>query len=202
MIPTISAACTSGLAVIPTADVVGAKQFSIELQLDGTTNPLAADCKVFNAEFGIGDRLEVGVDTDLAEATEDRFFFNGKYVLGKSIDGKLAVAFGVCGFTPTGHFDSNPYVVATRDFARFRITAGASYLSRRTEAVIGVDEPLNEHVTLMLDHTTGPNNYSSGALNYQVSDHVGIMAGVLIPNSSSNDTRFSIHFVFGGALGK
>jgi hypothetical protein len=193
-----SVACYSGLLVIPTADTVGANQYDIELQVDGTTEKLKADTYLLNTQFGLGNRLELGVDVDLHEKTDDRFLFNGKYVLAKSADGKLAIAAGVCNFSSTGDLDANPYLVATRDFGVLRGTLGTTYLNKQTQAIIGIDKALNPHLTLMADYTTGNNNYTSAAFNYHFTDRVGLMAGVELPNSSANDTRFSVHLVFNG----
>ena len=197
---TPSFACYSGLFVIPTADMVGANQYDIELQVDGTTDRLKADTYLLNTQFGLGDRLELGVDVDLHDKTDDRFLFNGKYLLAKSADGKLAIAAGVCSCSPTGDIDSNPYLVATQNFGQFRGTLGATYLNEQTQAVIGVDKTLNPHVTLMADYTTGNDNYSSVAFNYHYNDRVGVMAGVEFPHNSENDTRFSVHLVFNGPV--
>jgi len=103
--------------------------------------------------------LELDVDVDLHEKTDDRFLFNGKYVLAKSADGKLAIAAGVCNYSSTGDLDANPYLVATRDFSVLRGTLGVTYLSNRTQAIIGVDKAITPHLTLMADYTTGNDNW-------------------------------------------
>ncbi|MHB1455353.1 MAG: hypothetical protein ACYC0V_00400 [Armatimonadota bacterium] len=191
-----SFACYSGLLLIPTADMVGTNQYGIELQVDSTTKALQGDTYFLNTQFGFGNRLEAGFDVDLRKNTDARFIFNGKYVLAKSADGKLALAAGVCNCAT--QLESNPYLVATKDFGLFRGSFGASYLNNTTEAIIGADKDLTPHLTLMSDYTTGKENFSSVAFNYHVNDRVGIMAGVEFPNSSENDTRLSVHLVLNG----
>jgi len=193
-----SMACYSGLLVIPTADTVGANQYDIELQADGTTDKLKADTYILNTQFGLGKRLELGVDVDLHEKTDDRFLFNGKYILAKSTDGKHAIAAGVCNFSPTADIDSPPYLVATLDFGALRGTLGATYLNTQTQAIVGIDKTVNPRLTLMADYTTGKDNYTSVAFYYHFVDRVGVMAGVELPNSSENDKRISVHLVFNG----
>ncbi len=192
-----SLACYSGLLVIPTADTVGANQYDIETQFDGTVKMVKVDTYLLNTELGFSNRFEAGVDVDLRNKTDDRFLFNGKYLLAKSADGKLAAAAGVCNCAP--HLESTPYLVATQNFCRIRGTLGASYLYHNTAAIIGVDKTFTPHLTLIADYTTGKSNFYSVGINYHYNTRVGIMAGVEFPNDRElNTTRFSVHLVFNG----
>jgi hypothetical protein len=193
-------ACYSGLLVIPTADALGADQYDIELQVDGAAEKLKADTYLLNTQFGIGDRLELGVDVDLAEEADERLLFNGKYILGTSADGLLAVAVGICNCTTSADLEESPYLVATRDCTTYRGTLGLMYLNGKTEAVVGVDKALDDQMMLAADYTTGDENTSSAAFSYTCSDRTSLMAGVMLPNNGSlADARYSVHLCFTGA---
>jgi len=194
-------ACYSGLLIIPTADSVGANQYDIELQTDGITRKMKADTYLLNMEFGFGNRVEVGVDVDLHEKSDDRLFVNGKFVFAKTADGKLALAGGICNSAP--HLQGSLYLVATGDCRLFRITLGAMNFTGKHQIITGIDKTLNPHLTLMADYSGGKENYSSVGLNYHFNDRIGIMAGVEIPNDHLlNDQRYSIHLIFNGPVFK
>jgi hypothetical protein len=193
-------ACYSGLLVIPTADTVGANQYCLDCQVDGATTRMTSDTYLLNTQFGVGDRLEVGVDADLAKDADARFFFNGKYVLDTRKDGTFAVAAGVCNCTTSGDLDESPYLVATRDFTAYRGTAGVMRIDGRTAAIIGVDKTLDDRTLVTADYTTGEENGASAAFCYDFNDSTSIMAGVMLPNSGSvSDARYSVHLSLTGS---
>jgi len=186
--------CYSGLAVIPTADVVGAGQYSIELQTDGLLPVPRADVYILNTEAGIGDRFEVGVDFDLSEDADPRVLLNAKYVLAQNADCTRALALGVSGVGEG--VKSVPYLVGTADLQALRLHLGGMRLEDKTRWFIGADRDLTEKINLGVDYTEGDENYSSVALGYQLTECTGIFAGVLFPNDGG-DTEFTLHLIFG-----
>lgn len=85
----------SGLALIPTADVVGRGQCSIEWQMDGPAPADSPDSYFLNSQFGIGNRAEVGVDFDNSDGADPRLFLNAKIVVAEDSRRGQALALGV-----------------------------------------------------------------------------------------------------------
>ncbi|HOS42641.1 MAG TPA: hypothetical protein PK794_03035, partial [Armatimonadota bacterium] len=188
-------ACYSGLTVIPTADTVGAGQYGIELQADGPTSPFESDTHILNTEIGLGDRVEVGVDFDLSKGADPRVLFNGKYVFATGGDGALALAAGVQNIG--NGLTAVPYLVGTRDFTACRGHLGVQRAEGNTRPFVGIDAPLGARWTLMADYTAGDENSASAGVNYQFTDRVGLLGGLIFPNDGSG-TGFTVHLVFNG----
>lgn len=194
-----SFACYSGLMLIPTTDTVGAKQYGIEFQVDGSIPRPKTDTYILNTEVGIKDRIEAGVDFDLSKDADPRLLFNGKYVFAKRADGAQAMAVGVCAVG--AQVKASPYLVGTRDFGFARGHAGVIGVEGQTCWFVGADHAMTEQLTLMADYTSGDENYSSLGASYQVSDHFGILAGAQFPNAGG-DTLFTVHLCLTGLFTK
>ncbi|MHB9130117.1 MAG: hypothetical protein ACYDBB_03380 [Armatimonadota bacterium] len=188
-------ACYSGLVLIPTADMVGANNFSLDAQVDGSLPECEVDLKLLNTQFGFGDRFEAGVDFDLSDNADTRALFNAKYLLATYQGGKGALAVGTSNIG--NHLTSLPYLVATQDLTALRGHAGVIRIDGRNRWFVGADRALNEQCTLMGDYTHGEENYSSLGLEYCPNDRWSVLAGVQFPNEGGA-TRFSMHLVFGG----
>lgn len=192
-------ACYSGLMLIPTTDTVGAKQFGVEFQVDGSIPTPKADTYILNTEVGITDRIEAGVDFDLSKDAEPRVLFNGKYVLLKRAGGTQALAIGVCGVGE--HVKASPYLVGTQYFGFVRGHLGAIGVDGKTRWFVGADRAMTDKLTLMADYTSGDENFSSLGASYQFTDHVGLLAGAQFPNEGG-DTLFTVHLVINGPWAK
>lgn len=100
----------SGLGVIPTADVVGAGQYSLEFEIGGGLTGLTCDARSLLMQFGANDGFEAGVDFDLCDDTEPFAVLNAKYVFaGTAADGHALAA----GIANVGADEVNPYLAAT-----------------------------------------------------------------------------------------
>ncbi|MEI6519702.1 MAG: hypothetical protein WCO98_06645 [bacterium] len=190
-------ACYSGLVLIPSADTVGAKQYSVELQMDGSISKPKADTFYINSQVGITDNVEVGVDYDLSKGVSSRVLLNAKYRFIKSADGKQAAAIGICNLTSKNK--SNPYLAGTQDFNILRGHVGLMEINEKTRFFIGIDRDINDKLNLMADYTSGDDNYSSIGANYQITDKFGVLAGVQLPNGGG-ETLYTLHFCFSGEL--
>ena len=193
--PASAAACYSGLIVIPTADLVGTGEYCIEFQYDGVLAPNLADTRVLNTQFGIGPRMEAGFDLDLSEDADTRVLGSVKYLL-PAAGRKHTISVGVCNIGPG--MRSSPYGLITRHSRPLRGHLGITHIDGDNCWFVGADHSVNDQLTLMADHTTGGGNCSSVGLSYQKTDKFGVMAGVLFPNDSKEDTGFSVHIVFSG----
>ncbi len=184
--------CYSGLLVIPTAQTVGDGQYSYEFQTDGVIQGMAAETRLFNNEFGIGDRLELGVDVDLDSQCISRVLGNGKYVAYRSHSGDLSAAFGVSNLAH--RWKSAPFVVGSTRAGLVHFHLGAMSIDGRACAICGIDRELGK-LTLMADYTGGKDGLASVGFNYQIKESFGIMAGALLPNGDQ-DAGFTMHLVW------
>ncbi len=190
-------ACYSGLALIPTADIVGAKQYGIEMQVDGSISKPKADTYILNTEYGVTNRLELGIDYDFSKGASSRLLFNGKYVFLNNEDEKLAIAAGICNVGK--HTESNPYMAATKDFNYLRGHAGVIKTGGKLCGFIGADKDLTDKINLMADYTNGNDNNSSLGCNYQFTDNTALLSGIQFPNNSGEVT-FTLHLCFSGSV--
>jgi len=191
--------CYSGLTVIPTTDVVGAGQYSLDLQTDGSLPVPRADFYLLNTEFGIGDRFEAGVDFDLSEDADPRVLLNAKYVFARNADNTRALAAGISSLADG--VKSVPYVTGMADLRAFRLHLGMLHQEGMDRWFAGVDRELTDKLYACADYTNGDENYSSVGVNYQFTENTGVFAGVLFPNAGG-DTEFTLHLVFCGSYRK
>lgn len=183
-------ACYSGLAMIPTADMVEQGQYSIELQFDGDTGG-GNEVRILNTQAGITSRFEAGIDCDFTDGTA--FMLNAKYIAVTAKDRRPAVAVGICNFGD--EMNANLYAVATGDVGDLRGHMGLIGTEGNCRPFVGLDKDVNEQVTLMADYTSGSENSSSVGFNCQFNDRVGIMAGIIFPNAGG-DAGYTVHLVF------
>ncbi|MHB9037134.1 MAG: hypothetical protein ACYC64_10720 [Armatimonadota bacterium] len=188
-------ACYSGLALIPTADMIGDRQYSAELQLDGSVSGPTSETRVINTQFGFGDRLEAGLDFDVSDDTNTQVFVNAKYLLGTDTSRGLSFAAGVFSMEPS--VKSSPYLVATKELGALRLHIGGLRSESSNYWFTGVDRVVSSRLTLMGDYTNGNGNYSSLGFNYQLDERVGLMLGAQFPNGSGG-TLYTMHCVICG----
>ena len=191
LLATAGFCCYSGLLVIPTASTVGEDTYSCELQADGVVEGLTMDATLFNNEFGLGKRWELGADIDF-ENSDSRVIGNAKYVAYGSDEGPLAFAVGVAGVA--NRLKPTFYGVATIGSGITHLHLGTMRIDGSNRLIAGLDRHLGKF-TLMGDYTSGHDGLSSLGFNYQVTDNFGVMAGALFPNDSS-DTGFTVHLVW------
>lgn len=188
-------ACYSGLGLIPTADTVGAGQYCLDLQADGSFKSYSTDTKVVNFQMGYGERFEVGMDVTNADNEKSEKELNAKYVFALNKKRSAAYAFGVCCLAR--HSKPSTYFAASRDLGSFRFHYGGIHYEEGSSWFVGVDREIAKNWTLMADYTSGGENYSSVGLNYQLKDNVGLFASAMLPNNSG-DSLFSMHVVLNG----
>jgi hypothetical protein len=188
-------ACYTGLAFIPTADMVGNGMYSIELQCDDTFALGNEKTWILNAELGLTPSIEAGLDYDVSKGAETRVLLNAKYLVLSEGDRNPAIAVGICDMGR--HLKSSPYAVATKDLGEVRGHLGVAGIDGSGQWFAGVDKAVSSRLILMADYTSGDDNNSSVGFSYQSSDRFGITSGVAFPNGGG-DMQFTIHFVLGG----
>ena len=192
-----SMAAYSGLTFIPTADTVGANQYSLLIYSDGSFRDPNADSRYFCTEIGIGDRFEAGVDFDISKGADKNASFNAKYALPVDRNKSLHLACGIYGTEV--HTKSVPYIVATKVLKYGRLHLGDCVIEGKNRWFVGADKALGNKWTVLADYTNGDENYSSLSFNYQLSDNFGIMAGAEFPNTTG-DTLFIVAFSLNGSI--
>lgn len=184
-----------GLVMIPTADVVGDGGYSIEWQIDGDLSELSTETRFLNTQFGIGDRFEAGIDFDFSSGADNDVLLNAKYVFGELGEGNVLLATGV--HSVERDSKSVAYLVATGHYNGSRVHLGGHRRNGGNHWFAGIDRAISDRWTLMADYTSGREDYATAGFNYQFSERLGIMGGVLVPNEDG-DTLYTVHFVYGG----
>lgn len=182
----------SGLAIIPTADVVPHGQYVVALQDDGVMSGMETDAFLLDSEIGIGDRFETGLDYDL---TDSLAIFNAKYVALTNHAKTQALAVGVSNVA-NGE-EASPYLVGTTTLPAFRLHGGLWRLEDKIRPFVGIDRNFSSRLNLSADYTGGDENYTSVGINYQFSCHLGVFAGILYPHAGG-DTEFELFLNFAG----
>lgn len=154
-------ACYSGLILIPTTDVTGAYTFALDLQYESSGSAFRTEGLLVNTEFGVGDRIEVGVDFDLHRDAEHRVLLNGKWTFLRSETHRLAAAVGFANMDP--RFHPFPYLVLSKDFGLLRVHAGVQHEDEgnHNNAFVGVDRIFESGWQIMADHSQGDSNFTS-----------------------------------------
>lgn len=186
-------AAQSGLFIIPTAETVGADQYSLEYQYDGVIQGEEEDVNLFNTQIGIGDRFEAGIDFDLSKDADPVMLGNAKYLLYEKPD--AAIGAGVLNIGK--NIKSSPYIVGTKDLGVFRLHLGGMRIEGENEWFVGADRTFGK-LTLMADYTSGEGNFSSAGISYQANDRFAVMAGGVFTNESNNNC-FTLHLVYGAS---
>lgn len=193
---TAAFACYSGLVVIPTADVISSGECCIELQYDGVFATDSTDSRILNTQFGVMPRLEAGFDFDLSDDPDSLMLGHAKYLVSPADGCTPAMAVGICNVGQ--NIRSSSYALITHQFQPLRGHLGIMRIDGNNRWFIGADQAVNNRLILMADYTSGDENCSSVGFSYQKTDRFGILAGVLFPNDSKEDTGFSVHLVFSG----
>ena len=183
----------TGLLIIPTAETVGADQYSVEYQYDGVIEGQNIITNFINTEIGIGNRIETGFDFGLEKDEKPFIIGNAKYLLSKSNEQALAV--GVYGWGQ--NTKSFPYIVGLKDLGVFRFHFGGIRANDKNEWFVGADRTFDKW-TLMADYTSGSGNFSSAGFYYQSNDRFGVSAGAVFTNDSL-DSNLTMQFIYGAS---
>jgi hypothetical protein len=147
-------AVPSSLNVMPTADVVGKGKCLVEIEADGHATPLAEGAQVWLlTDFGIGDRLEAGVNRVEGPGLS-RWTMDAKLQLVPESGRVPALAIGATDITRRDD-GSLWYAVATKGLGPVRATVGyqRDFASR---LMLGGAYSLTGKLTLLSDWSSGP----------------------------------------------
>jgi hypothetical protein len=190
-----ASAATTGLLLIPTADTIGANQYQLQLEMDGSSPPAGVQYWFLDTEAGLGDKWELGVDINLPMTPRPRVLANWKYAFAPVDPGRAGGAVGID--TWDERLASGGYVLGTADLGPIRLTAGGTYLFGAGRLLAGIDTGFRHRLTWMADYVSGNGLYSSVGFNYSAGRDVQVQAGLIFPNDGGN-TFFTVQVAWGG----
>ncbi len=186
-------AAYSGLMLIPTADVLGPGQVCVDYYFDGGF-PVGSGvgCALFDTQYGIGNRMEVGLDFDLTKDADTIPLFNAKVML-RPIDTGLGAALGV--HTIGEHIRSTTYLITTKPVTEnLRLHAGAQRTPEdETQGIAGLDYYCEGRLGFFAEYTSGDGNSSMLSAYYQLTGRWGVALGWGIPNDSESDNWWAMN---------
>ena len=195
---TAASACPTMLNLVPTADVVGRGGYSLGLELDGHATPFSEGAELWAmTDFGVTDRLEVGVD--VADATSRAsWFVDAKWQVVPEAHGAPAVAVGVLDMVHLRD-EGAWYAVASKNVpgSPLRLTAGFQR-DDRSRGLLGGQYAVNDAVTLYADWTTGPETYATLGVGRSLTDGVSVLAYYARSNTSREDDFVGLNLCFSG----
>ena len=191
-------AAPSGLALMPTADLVPGGEFVVEAQVDGSLEDVDADTRFLNFQTGLGDRMEWGVDYDASRETEEYWLLNAKLLVWGSASEKVLIA---AGFRNLGDEEEpEGYAVGTLSLGAVRAHAGATVSeARNLDGVVGLDVEWSPGWWAYGEWTSGKENAGSVGLNMPLPGPLDLMTGIILPNRSEEDVGYTVHLVWSGA---
>jgi hypothetical protein len=195
--PCLVAASPTGLNLVPTADVVGSECFSVELEAVGHATPFAAGGeRALLTEFGLNDRIEVGLDRLLSHGTK-RTCLDAKAQLLRREQGDLAVAAGVTDLTRWDGTSSVWYLVGTRDFGPTRATLGLQR-DGQYRTLVGFARSLTDSLCLQADWVTGRDGCAALGLVFELPGDWEVLAFAAHGNTNREGDFVGLNLAWNG----
>jgi len=151
-------ACPTCLNIMPTADLMGERTVSLQLEADGRGTPFATGAGLhLLTQAGVTDWCEVGMDVaDLNGPTE--VYFDAKVLLAAETAARPAIAIGACVIGQPG--PPQYYLSLAKQAGDFRTHAGLTK-DGMLRGMCGLQWAASEQTTLQADWITGPEAYHS-----------------------------------------
>lgn len=174
------AACApSGLNVIPTTDVLGNREISLEAESDGRGQPWGDDCtRLLLFQIGLGNGFEAGIDHCL---DDPELWLNVKWRLQDESTGRPAVACGIQGIS--NNESAQPYLAIHKSVGSVRLHTGLIVIDRKTRWMGGIDRPLGNRITLQADYINGSENAFTYGVGISLSKNLSLTLGRAVGNS-------------------
>jgi hypothetical protein len=194
LVATGSRAAPSGLALMPTCDLVPPGEVVIEAQADGTFRDGSPDARFLNTELGITTRLELGVDYDASDGSNERWLGNGKWVFWEASAAHRCAAFGLRNWGDEN--EPEGYLVGCQEWGALRGHAGATCSeANHVDALVGADYEWSPGWWGYAEWTSGPENSGSAGINAPLPGPFDLIMALLVPNASDDEVGYSIHLV-------
>ena len=162
----------TALNLIPTADILEANNLRVAYESDGKNQPFGQpNFQYIYTEYGIGDRLEFGVDGyDVTHAGQ--LYYNAKYLLLSENASIPAIAAGV--WTVSAETQPAYYLTGYKSLNKLRLHAGVESQAGTGRLQFGVDYTLTPDLSVLADYQTGVGRYHTIGLFYTPTSRIGI----------------------------
>ncbi len=186
-IASAAAAAPTGLNIIPTADLLGAGEAALEYEVDGV-HLFDSDCSSWALlQIGVSDRVELGVDRCLDGETGN--FANAKILLAGERRGP-AIALGIQNVARDA--DAQPYLTLAMDLGGARLHLGGIRIDGDLEGVAGLEHGIGDHLSVLLDHVTGPDAATGLGLSTEVSSGLSLTVARIFAHVSDGDDSWQL----------
>jgi hypothetical protein len=189
-------AVPTSLNLMPSADVVGNGRCLVELEDDGCPTPFAEGPQWWLlTNFGLGDRLEVGLNR-LECPGVSRWFMDAKLQLVPESDRLPALSVGATDITRCDE-DSVWYVVGTKGVGPVRATVGYQH-DDFSHLMLGGAYSVSKRLTLLSDCTTGPRGWATLGLCQDIGHGCSVLLYYARNNSDKGDSFTGLNLTWSG----
>ncbi|MEQ1821756.1 MAG: hypothetical protein ABL949_04550 [Fimbriimonadaceae bacterium] len=186
-----SFASGTALCIMPIADILGHREVSYTYGFAGNEKNISGGAYSHGHSFVVGalDRVEFGFAND----------FQGNTTYGAKLlikdDAFCALSVGLWNYD---NHKSDPYLVARKDFDKFRLHGGV-IRDDRYRLMFGADYDLGSDWSLMADWMSGPNNAFNFGINIPVKQLPGLVITPIVsfPSVKSDGIAHSVSFAYG-----
>ena len=176
-------AAPNGLTQVPLAPVypAGDAVLGLTRARQGTTST------VYDLQFGVGDRGEVGIDYQAAPSVESFAAFKAKLLLMHKPERFPEVSLGIQNIA-SGQ-KAVPYLVATTQTGATGITLGSIRSGSGYQGMWGLTYHLSPFVQAVIDRIGGPSGHGTLGLIWTLSPELSVNLAYSHPNHSESGPR-------------
>jgi len=184
------------LNVMPTADLIGARTVSLQLETDGRGTPFSVGAGVhLFTEVGVTDWCEVGMDlTDLNGETE--CWFDAKLQLAAETAAHPAVAVGAYLIGDDG--PPQYYLALAKQAGDFRVHTGLTG-DDPLRGMFGLEWAAAERTTVLADWITGPETYHTLGVCQDLGGGWGALLYYARNNTTTTEDFVGLNVGWGGS---
>ena len=173
-----AAAAPTGLAIIPTADLLPPGVASLEVETVGNRALPGGEGETpALSQFGLTTRLDAGSDRRIGGGP-GHTLLNAKWLVLPEERGLPAIAVGVQNVA--GGLRAEPYLVGTRSLGQTRFHLGALRTEGALRPLAGIDHTLGT-LMLMAEVLGGPEGVAAGGIALPLTSRLGLTYAATLP---------------------
>ena len=213
----LTSAAQATIFNIPSAETLPAQTFQLEGEF--TSKPVrfrdgGYRTYGYRTVYGLNNKTDVGANFYFSQGADGpigEMQFHAKRMLHRSERRGLAFSAGVLAYFPLrdslgARAGALVYVNGSKTLKRaggLRLTSGAYHIVRgdrgpdtRTGAMLGVEQPITERISLLADWSSGQNRfgYSGAGVNYQITPRQYLTGGYSFGNSGRGNNALSLSY--------
>lgn len=177
--------------LIPCADQMGQNNLRLSYESDGYHSPYDSPyTQYIYTQYGINDRMEVGVDFYDIDGSNDKFY-NAKYSVLTESDKMPAVAVGamyISDVTKTSY-----YAVGCKTLKSMRVHFGAQTQDGNSWLLFGADKKIGKALSVLADYQSGVGGFHTIGLYWQANTATGV--ALYYGRNNTADLRDSTDFI-------